>query len=87
MELKTEVWNIYYLECSNWASVVFWIGFAYNILLSLGGNFLSCSSTQMDERCQELRHVLVSYLVFYVVALLQVSVLDFFSECLRSINR
>ena len=72
MELKTGIWNIYYLECSNWASIIFWISFAYNVLLSLVGNFLSCSSTQMDERCQELKHVLVSYLMFYVVALLQV---------------
>ena len=72
MELKTGIWNIYYLESSNWASIIFWISFAYNVLLSLVGNFLSCSSTQMDERCQELKHVLVSYLMFYVVALLQV---------------
>ena len=73
MELKTGIWNIYYLECSNWASLIFWIALAYNVVLSLAGNFLSCSSTDMDERCQELKHVLVSYLVFYVIVLLQVS--------------
>ncbi|XP_066922176.1 G-protein coupled receptor family C group 6 member A-like [Clytia hemisphaerica] len=75
MELATETWHIRYLECSNWASLVFWVAFAYNVVLSLVGNFLSCSSTDMDERCQELRHVLLSYLMFYVMALLHIILL------------
>ena len=75
MEIETSIWNIYYFECSHWASIVFWITFAYNVVLSLFGNFLSCSSTKMDWNCQELKHVLISYLIFYAIAMLQIIVM------------
>jgi 7 transmembrane sweet-taste receptor of 3 GCPR. len=75
LEIETSFWNIYYFECSNWASIVFWVAFGYNVALSLFGNFLSCSSTKMDSNCKELKNVLVSYLVFYTIAMLQIIIM------------
>lgn len=70
--VETSEWNYGYWECSIWASYVFWFGFFYNVLLSCVGNFLSCSSTKMDEICEELKYVIMSYLVFYLLALVEV---------------
>lgn len=70
--IETSQWNYGYWECSIWASYVFWIGFFYNILLSCVGNFMSCSSTKMDDICEELKYVILSYLLFYLLALIEV---------------
>lgn len=72
MHNDTENWDLKYWECSNWASYVFWIGFGYNITLSVIGNFLSCSSTKMDDVCGELKWILITYLVFYINALVEI---------------
>lgn len=75
LEIKTSQWNILYLECSNWASIVFWIALAYNVLISLFGNFLSCSSTQMENNCDELKHIIMAHLVFYFCCMLHIIII------------
>ena len=72
MHNLTDAWNVRYFECSSWASYVFWISFGYNIALSIVGNFLSCSSTKMEENCEELKYILITYCVFYLLGLTEI---------------
>lgn len=68
---ETEAWNERYNECATWASGTFWAGFTFNILASVVGNSLSCSSIQMEENCYELKYVLISYLMFYLFGIIE----------------
>ena len=74
MHNLTDAWNVRYFECSSWASYVFWISFGYNIALSIVGNFLSCSSTKMEENCEELKYILITYCVFYLLGLTEICI-------------
>ena len=74
MHNLTGAWNVRYFECSSWASYVFWISFGYNIALSIVGNFLSCSSTKMEENCEELKYILITYCVFYLLGLTEICI-------------
>lgn len=69
---STNAWNVKYAECSVWASKGFWVAFSFNIVLSLVGNFMSCSSTKMDDVCQELKWLLITYLIFYINGLAEI---------------
>jgi len=71
----TDVWYIKYAECSNWGSWGFWIAFSFNIALSIIGNFMSCSSTKMEEVCEELKWLLITYLIFYMNGLVEIILL------------
>ena len=74
MHNLTDAWNVRYFECSSWASYVFWISFGYNIALSIVGNFLSCSSTKMEENCEELKYILITYCIFYLLGLTEICI-------------
>ena len=74
MHNLTDAWNVRYFECSSWASYVFWISFGYNIALSIVGNFLSCSSTKMEENCEELKYIVITYCVFYLLSLTEICI-------------
>jgi len=74
MHNKTEKWDERYHECSSWASVTFWAGFAFNIVASVVGNSMSCSSVKVEDDHAELKHVLQCHLVFYIVALTELCV-------------
>jgi len=74
MHNKTEKWDVRYHECSSWASITFWAGFTFNVVASVVGNSLSCSSTKMDDDAAELKHVLQCHLVFYIVAIIELCV-------------
>lgn len=69
---ETDVWNVRYLECSSWSSYVFWIALGYNIILSIVGNFLSCSSKKMEDTCEELKYIIISYCFFYLGVLFEI---------------
>ena len=74
MHNLTDAWNVRYFECSSWASYVFWISFGYNIALSIVGNFLSCNSTKMEENCEELKYILITYCIFYLLGLTEICI-------------
>jgi len=68
----TDAWNVKYAECSVWASKEFWVAFSFNITLSIIGNFMSCSSTKMKDVCEELKWLLITYLIFYINGLAEI---------------
>ena len=68
----TDVYYIKYAECSNWDSWGFWVAFSFNIALSIIGNFMSCSTTKMEEICEELKWLLITYLIFYMNGLVEI---------------
>jgi len=70
----TDHWDVRYFECSTWASYVFWVGFGYNLALSIVVNFFSCSSTNMQENCAELKYSLITICVFYLLGLMEIVV-------------
>jgi len=74
MHNETERWDERYHECSTWASTTFWAGFIFNVVVSVVGNFMSCSSTKMEDNAFELKHVLQSHLLFYTVAIIELCV-------------
>jgi len=74
MHNETEKWDERFHECSTWASATFWAGYIYNIVISLIGMFMSCSSTKMEDNAFELKHVLQSHLLFYTVAIIELCV-------------
>lgn len=75
LHTDTDVWYIKYAECSNWASWGFWVAFSFNIALSLIGNFMSCSSTKMEDLCEELKWLLITYLMFYMCGITHIILL------------
>jgi len=72
MHSATDNYAVKYAECSSWASWGFWVAFSFNIALSLIGNFMSCSSTKMEDICEELKWLLITYLIFYMNSLAEV---------------
>jgi len=74
MHNKTEKWDERYHECSSWASMTFWAGFSFNILASIVGNSMSCSSVKVEDNHAELKHVLRCHLLFYLVAFIELIV-------------
>ena len=66
MHNETDQWDSRYHECSSWASSTFWAGFALNIVMSIVGNSLSCSSLNMEDNAYELKYILLSHLMFYL---------------------
>eukprot|EP00794_Sanderia_malayensis_P008715 gene8715-9646_t len=61
----TEQWNVMYAECSYVKNVVFWIGFAYNVALSIVLNLLSCRSLKINDDFKELKWVCITACCFY----------------------
>jgi len=70
----TEQWDERYHECSSWASSAFWAGFTWNIIVSVIGNSLSCSSLDMAENVAELKYVLIGFLMWYMWGLVELCV-------------
>ena len=70
----TDVWDERYHECSSWASSTFWAGFVVNIVVSVVGNSLSCSSIDMEANVYELKYVLLGHLMFYMWGLVELIV-------------
>jgi len=62
----TDQWDVRYHECSTWASSTFWAGFVFNILVSVVGNSMSCSSIDMEKDAFELKYILLGHLMFYL---------------------
>jgi len=71
MHNHTDQWDHRYHECSSWASTTFWAGFTFNVVASVVGNSLSCSSVKMEENCYELKYVLISHLMFYMFGIVE----------------
>merc|ERR1719209_530856 len=74
MHNETDKWDERFHECSTWASITFWAGFIFNVVVSVVGNSMSCSSTKMEDNGFELKHVLQCHLVFYMVAIIELCV-------------
>jgi len=66
MHNLTEQWDERYHECSSWASATFWAGFTINIIVSVVGNSMSCSSYAMEDNVFELKYVLLGHLMWYL---------------------
>jgi len=62
----TDVYDQRYHECSSWASSAFWAGFTFNIIVSVVGNSMSCSSLNMEDNVFELKYVLLGHLMWYL---------------------
>jgi len=62
----TDVWDQRYHECSSWASSTFWAGFTYNIIVSVVGNSMSCSSIKIEDNVYELKYILLGHLMWYL---------------------
>jgi uncharacterized membrane protein len=70
----TDQWDQRYHECSSWASTTFWAGFVLNIIISVVGNSMSCSSIKMEDDAYELKYVLLGHLMFYLWGLIELIV-------------
>jgi len=70
----TDQWDVRYHECSSWASTTFWAGFVFNIIISVVGNSMSCSSINMEDNVYELKYVLLGHLMFYLWGLVDLIV-------------
>jgi len=66
MHNLTDQWDERYHECSSWASGTFWAGFVFNIIVSVVGNSMSCSSIDMESNVWELKYVLMGHLMWYL---------------------
>jgi len=71
---ETDAWDQRYHECSSWASSTFWAGFVVNVLISVVGNSMSCSSLDMEANAYELKYVLLSHLMFYLWGIVELVV-------------
>ena len=69
---ETDQWDVRYWECSSWASYGFWVAFGYNLALSIVGNFMSCSSTKLEYLRNELKWILLTYLIFYLAGVIEI---------------
>jgi len=74
MKNPTEQWDELFHECSSWASTTFWAGFVFNIIISVVGNSLSCSSLDMSDNVWELKYVLLGHLMWYLWGLVELIV-------------
>ncbi len=64
----TDNWDIKYAECAYVKNVVFWVGFAYNVILSIVLSFLSCKSVKMNDDFKELKWVCITTCCFYFMS-------------------
>jgi len=71
---ETDAWDQRYHECSSWTSSTFWAGFVVNIVISVVGNSLSCSSFNMEKNAFELKYVLLCHLMFYLWGIVELVV-------------
>lgn len=66
----TNEWDVKYVECSYVRDSVFWVGFGYNVILSILLTFLSCNSVKMNDDFKELKRVCITTCCFYLMSIL-----------------
>lgn len=74
MHNETDQWDARYHECSSWTSQTFWAGFIFNMVISVIGNSMSCSSVKVEDNSFELKHILLSHLFLYMVGIMELCI-------------
>ena len=73
----TAKWWVKLIECSTLRTMVFWVAFGYNVVLSLLLNFLSCGSKEdkIKGNYKELKWICLTACSFYLGAFLFIVIL------------